>query len=100
MRLLARGKHLRGTWANIFGYTADRRLEQRMIDEYETLLSEIIQNLSSETYATACALAALPLQIRGYGGVKRASYEAAKQREIDLLSELHCPSPAKPAAAE
>jgi len=99
LRLLARGKRLRGTWADIFGQTADRRLERRMIDEYETLLTEIAQRLSPKTHATVCALAALPLQIRGYGHVKRTSYEAAKQRENELLSELHSPSPAKRLAA-
>jgi indolepyruvate ferredoxin oxidoreductase len=99
LRLLARGKRLRGTWADIFGQTADRRLERRMIDEYETLLTEIAQRLSPQTHATVCALAALPLQIRGYGHVKRTSYEAAKQREGELLSELHSSSPAKRLAA-
>ncbi len=99
LRLLARGKRARGTWADIFGHTADRRFERRMISEYEALLTEIAQHLSAETHATACALAALPLQVRGYGHVKRANYEAAKERETGLLAELHAPSPAKRLAA-
>lgn len=99
LRLLARGKHLRGTWADIFGYTADRRLERRMIDNYEMLLTEMACHLSPETHATVCALGALPFQVRGYGHVKRASYAAAKQREDALLSELRSTPPAKRLAA-
>jgi indolepyruvate ferredoxin oxidoreductase len=33
-RILARLKFLRGTWADPFGHTAERRSERRMIDDY------------------------------------------------------------------
>jgi indolepyruvate ferredoxin oxidoreductase len=100
MRLLAKGKRLRGSWADVFGHTRDRRLERRMIGEYEALLEEIGARLSHRTHRTACELAALPLAVRGFGHVKRLSYDAAKEREADLLAELRNPSDPARLAAE
>ena len=34
-RLLAKGKRLRGTRWDVFGYTAERKLERQMIADYE-----------------------------------------------------------------
>src|SRR5262249_45432782 len=63
-RLLAKGKRLRGSALDIFGYSAERRLERQMIADYETLLEEIGERLSAATHATAVALAALHLDIK------------------------------------
>ncbi len=40
-RFLAKWKHLRGTGWDVFGYTAERKLERQMIADYEALLDEI-----------------------------------------------------------
>ena len=92
-RLLAKGKGLRGTAWDLFGYTRERKLERRMIADYEKLLDEIAQRLTPATHATAVALAALPLDIKGYGHIKERNYKAAKAREAALLAELRDPSP-------
>ena len=68
--LLAKGKRWRGTAWDVFGYSAERKLERRMITDYEVLLDEIAQRLSPATHATSVALAGLALDIRGYGHVK------------------------------
>ncbi len=97
-RLLAKGKRLRGTAWDVFGYTAERKLERQMIADYERLLDEIATRLSPATHATAVALAALPLDIKGFGHVKQRNYRIAKNRETALLAELRNPSPALKAA--
>ena len=42
LRILSRLKFLRGTWADPFGATAERRAERRAIDDYERLIGERI----------------------------------------------------------
>jgi len=97
-RLLARGKALRGTRWDIFGYSAERRLERQMIADYERLLDEIESRLSPATHRTAVALARLPEDVKGFGYVKHASWTKAKKRESFLLAELRKPAPVKVAA--
>jgi indolepyruvate ferredoxin oxidoreductase len=97
-RLLAKGKGLRGTAWDIFGYTAERRLERRMIAEYEALLAEIAARLTPATHATAVALANLALEIKGFGHVKLANYQRVKAREAALLEELRSGAPKLKAA--
>jgi indolepyruvate ferredoxin oxidoreductase len=86
-RLLARLKFLRGTWADPFGHTAERKLERRMVDEYETLLlSRVIPDLIAENHALAVEIARLPLSIRGFGHVKAAAERDASTRLANFLS--------------
>src|SRR5262249_29662720 len=47
-RLLAKGKRLRGTAWDPFGYTKERKLERQMISDYERLLDELIERLSPQ----------------------------------------------------
>ncbi len=92
--LLAKGKALRGTRFDLFGYTAERKLERRMIADYEAILAQVAEQLSPENHATATMLANLALDIKGFGHVKLANSEIAKKREAQLLGELRNPSPA------
>jgi indolepyruvate ferredoxin oxidoreductase len=92
-RLLAKGKGLRGTAWDVFGYTAERKLERQMIADYEALLDEIAQRLTPATHATAVALASLALDVKGFGHIKLRNYKQAKTREAALLAELRNPSP-------
>ena len=86
--LLAKAKRLRGTRLDPFGYAAERKMERRLIGDYEALLDEIALRLRPELHETAVALASLPEQIRGYGPVKTAAIERAKLREAELLQTL------------
>jgi indolepyruvate ferredoxin oxidoreductase len=99
-RLLAKGKGLRGTAFDIFGYSAERKLERQMIADYEKLVAEVIERLSPATHATAVALVTLPLDIRGFGHIKLRNYKAVKAREAALLRELRSPPPEALKAAE
>jgi indolepyruvate ferredoxin oxidoreductase len=97
-RFLAKGKKLRGTGWDLFGMTAERKLERQMIVDYEVMLGEIERRLSKETHAAAMALARLPEEIRGFGHVKLANYEKTKRKEAALLAMLRDPKPARVAA--
>jgi indolepyruvate ferredoxin oxidoreductase len=97
-RLLAKGKRLRGTAWDPFGYTQERKLERQMIADYEGLLDQLSQRLSPQTHATATALASLPLEIKGFGHVKLRNYKTVKAREAALLAQLRNPAAALKAA--
>jgi indolepyruvate ferredoxin oxidoreductase len=99
-RLLAKGKGLRGTAWDVFGYTRERKLERQMIADYERLLDEIAERLAPATHATAVALSGLPLDIKGFGHVKERNYKTAKAREAALVAELRNPSSNALEAAE
>jgi indolepyruvate ferredoxin oxidoreductase len=93
-RLLARLRFLRGTMFDPFGRAAERRAERRLVAEYEILLGEIADALTRENHATAVELAALPLEIRGFGHIKEANLRRAKAREAELLARLRsAPAP-------
>ncbi len=88
LKLLARMKGLRGGAFDVFGRTAERKMERRLISQYEQDMSEVLSNLSEHTFQTAIALAELPLSVRGFGPVKAENEaKAAKTRET-LLAEL------------
>ncbi len=91
-KLLARLKRLRGTRLDPFGYTKERRLERRLLSDYEQLLDEIAERLSPAMHETAIELAELPLRIRGFGHVKMRNAEAAKVREKVLRARLRAPT--------
>jgi indolepyruvate ferredoxin oxidoreductase len=101
LRLLARGKSLRGNRLDIFGWTAERRLERRMIVEFERLMVTISEHLSPGTHAAAVELTALALEVRGFGHVKRASYERTQNRRRQLFDVLcqQAPSNSRASAA-
>jgi indolepyruvate ferredoxin oxidoreductase len=93
-RVLARGKSLRGSWLDVFGYTAERRLERQMIADYEADLDEIERRLTPEAHRAGVALAALPEEVKGFGHVKHRNYEAAMKKREVLLGMLRDPKPA------
>jgi indolepyruvate ferredoxin oxidoreductase len=91
--LLARLKGLRGTALDPFARSEDRKLERRLIADYEALVAEILAGLSAENHATALALAALPEQIRGYGHIKEGNVASVRKRQEELLAAFRSPSP-------
>jgi indolepyruvate ferredoxin oxidoreductase len=99
-RLLARLRWLRGTAFDIFGRTAERRSERRLISEYETTLDRIVAGLSAANHAAAVELAALPLDIRGFGHVKEANLHRASAKAEALSARFENPAGAPALAAE
>jgi indolepyruvate ferredoxin oxidoreductase len=83
--LLARLRFLRGTALDPFGRTEERRTERGLIERFERRITELLPELSPFTHEIALEIARLPEQIRGFGHVKAASLERARQAEIELL---------------
>ena len=73
LRLLARLRGLRGSWLDPFGYFPERRMERRLLAEYEATLATIHAHLVPENHHLAVALARYPEKIRGFGHVKAAA---------------------------
>jgi indolepyruvate ferredoxin oxidoreductase len=88
VRVLAKLRGLRGTAFDVFGRTAERKMERQLIRDYENVVEEVLANLAPGTYATAVELAAIPEHIRGYGHVKDRHLKVAKEREAKLLERL------------
>jgi len=85
-KLLAKLKGLRGGAFDLFGYTAERKMERALIAEYRGMIEGVLRSLDASTYATAVELAALPEQIRGFGHVKEKAVAEYRARIDELLS--------------
>jgi indolepyruvate ferredoxin oxidoreductase len=92
-RVLAALKGLRGTPLDPFGGTEERRMQRRLLAEYRALLDRLLAGLTPDTHATAVELAALPLDMRGFGHVLERNVAAAKAKESALLDRLETPAP-------
>ncbi len=93
-KVLAGLRGLRGTAFDIFGYSADRRMERDLIAGYERDVATVLSVLSPVTLDTAIELLSLPDRIRGYGPVKEKSVRDAKARYAQLAADLVNPPPA------
>jgi indolepyruvate ferredoxin oxidoreductase len=87
--LLAKMKGLRGTSLDLFGYTAERRMERGLIDHYEMQMTMVAQRLTPSNHAVAIELAGIAAQIRGFGHVKEANVEKARALELRTLERFH-----------
>ncbi|TEA79791.1 indolepyruvate ferredoxin oxidoreductase family protein [Allopusillimonas ginsengisoli] len=85
--MLARLKALRGTPLDVFGRTAERRMERQLMQEYFALVDEFCRSLSERNLAIALELASLPDDIRGFGHVKDKNVLAAQARRSELLQQ-------------
>ncbi len=90
-KVLAKLKGLRGGPLDVFGYTEERRMERRLIADYERTVGGLLETLDGGNVDLAAEIASIPEHIRGYGHVKHAHLEKAKAREADLLREWSNP---------
>ncbi len=102
LKQLARLKRLRGTPWDIFGRSAERRMERQLAANYETLLADVARDLSAGNCTAAASLLDAACAIRGFGPVKQASVEVAKAEEAKrrlafdrARSEQHRPQAAE-----
>jgi indolepyruvate ferredoxin oxidoreductase len=92
-RLLAKFRRLRGTPFDVFGRSAERRSERQLITEYEATLDEIAARLTPQNHAAAMELAAIPMEVRGYGHIKEESQRKARARSALAMSRFRSPPP-------
>lgn len=81
--VLRRMRGLRGSMFDVFGHTAERRMERDLIDEYESLVAELVDGLTAENHAEATRIAGLADRVRGYGTVKLENV-AAYRSELQV----------------
>src|SRR5690606_37100359 len=84
-KLLAKMKGLRGTAFDLFGRTAERRMERQLIADCAQVVEELLAGLEAGNADLAAEIASVPEHIRGYGHVKEAHLAKVKAREAELL---------------
>jgi indolepyruvate ferredoxin oxidoreductase len=90
--VLAKFKGLRGGALDIFGYTAERKMERQLIADYESTVDALLAALSADNYDVAVDIASIPEFIRGFGHVKHEHFVEAKKREAELLEKFRNPA--------
>ena len=94
-RVLARLRVLRGTPLDVFGYTAERRADRRLLAEYQATMLTVVGRLHPSNHAAAVELASVPDGIRGYGHV-RARHLVHAERRAERLLQAYLGLPAPP----
>ena len=88
IRGLARLKFLRETPLDIFGYTAERRMERHLIPDFESLVARMQRDYVPEHHDIWLELMCLPQHILGFGPVKLANAQAMAKRRAELLAAI------------
>ena len=86
--VLAKLRFLRGTPLDLFGYTAERRMERQLIADYEKRIDGLLRQLNADNQDVAAEIAGLPEFIRGFGHVKELNLAAVRRREAELLERF------------
>ena len=91
-RVLAKVRHLRGTAFDVFGYTAERRMERQLIVEFEQAVDSVLAALDASNHELATAAISGFLEIRGYGPVKETAVAEARKQIGEALAALERPT--------
>lgn len=73
--VLYAARRLRGTFLDPFGYAHVRKVERRLITDYESAVESVLGTLDEATYEAALEIARLPDMVRGYEHVKLRTVE-------------------------
>jgi indolepyruvate ferredoxin oxidoreductase len=84
-------RRLRGTPADVFGYSRMRRLERQLIGEYRDAVTGALAQLRLGNHELVARIAALPDMIRGYEQVKLGNVERYRRELASLAAELSRP---------
>jgi indolepyruvate ferredoxin oxidoreductase len=85
MSLLTRGKSLRHSVLNPFGYHSEARMHRDTLAWYEDLLTRATNADATEVWQE---ILALPMEIRGYGPVREDAIEKARRAAEALLKTV------------
>ena len=80
MKLLAKGKILRGTIFDIFGHTAERKLERNLATEFEKDINLCINNFHDDIVDEIIERSSIPLEYKGFGHVKLKSIKESEEK--------------------
>jgi len=79
-RLLSGLRGLRGSKLDLFGYTAERRMERALISEFEQTVGKLLAALDKESLSNSIAVVQLYMDIRGYGPVKEQAVKDVRDK--------------------
>jgi indolepyruvate ferredoxin oxidoreductase len=88
LSLLTRGKRLRGSRLNPFGYHEEARLHRSLLAWYEAALTTVCTHYSSAKHSSCLQILNAPMEIRGYGPVRLEAaqkYRASAERLLKTL---------------
>ena len=74
-----------------FGYAAERRMERRLIGEYQDLILKLADSVTDRTLPVATEMAAAAAEIKGYGPVKEAGVETYRGTIAKLMAGFEKP---------
>ncbi len=97
-RILAALRGLRGTPFDPFGRSRERRAERRMIDDYFADIELVAASLDPQSHALARDLLRWPESVRGFGEIKLAALDEARDRRRALRAALNQPARDRDAA--
>ena len=86
--VLAKLRRLRGTPFDVFGYTAERRMERQLISDFEDAIERILAVLGPANLDVAVDTIEAFLDIRGFGPVKDEAVAKARERIAVLLENI------------
>ncbi|GAB5431538.1 MAG: indolepyruvate ferredoxin oxidoreductase family protein [Epibacterium sp.] len=84
LSLLSKGKALRETPFNPFGYHSEARMHRELRDWFQNMLEDIISHPTALAPDMLDTILKAPMDIRGYGPVREAAAQKVKQ-EVDAL---------------
>ncbi|RAR61304.1 indolepyruvate ferredoxin oxidoreductase [Paraburkholderia unamae] len=87
-RVLAKMKGLRGSAFDVFGYTAERRMERGLIARYEQTVDEILRHGTARNYQAALRAASIVEKVRGYGHVKERNFKSVDAEWTNAVAQL------------
>lgn len=85
--ILSKGKVLRGTPLDLFGYQNERQMERQLRDNFIKELTRLSQHLNADNYHKTMQYVRLPQQIRGFGPVKHQSITHVQKQQSTLVAE-------------
>uniref|UniRef100_A0A2B4R5F9 Glucosamine-6-phosphate deaminase n=1 Tax=Stylophora pistillata TaxID=50429 RepID=A0A2B4R5F9_STYPI len=91
-RILSKFKGLRGSAFDIFGYQGERKLERRLIQDYEQDVERILKGLSKDNYEQVMAFLSWPDQghqdeKKRLGTIEMAPIDAKKGRDYKSVQQ-------------
>jgi indolepyruvate ferredoxin oxidoreductase len=84
LRVLAKGKRLRGTKFDPFGYAHVRKVERALLAHYTEMVATLANALDPAGYDRAVQVAALADVVRGYEDIKLANVGLYRDRLVEL----------------
>ncbi len=88
IRMLARGKRLRGTRLDPFGRARVRRVERELPGGYVNAIDQVLSRLTPLNHPTAVAIAELPDIVRGFEHIKLQNVERYRAALAEALATL------------